>query len=94
KSTGKKVFELRPTIEWNKGKAVLWLLDALDLKGSDVVPFYLGDDTTDEDAFGALKDLGIGILVAETPRPTAASYLLRDTQEVKQFLETLIALIS
>jgi alpha,alpha-trehalase len=94
KSTGKKVFELRPTIEWNKGKAVLWLLDALDLKGSDVVPFYLGDDTTDEDAFGALKDIGIGILVAETPRPTAASYLLRDTQEVKQFLETLIALIN
>jgi len=68
-------------------------LGALDLKGSDVVPFYLGDDTTDEDAFDALKDIGIGILVAETPRPTAAIYLLRDTREVKQFLETLITLI-
>ncbi len=93
KGYGKKVFELRPAIEWNKGKAVLWLLGALDLKGSDVVPFYLGDDTTDEDAFDALKEIGIGILVAETPRPTAASYLLKDTREVKQFLETLITLI-
>ncbi|MFB3122752.1 MAG: trehalose-phosphatase [Candidatus Binatia bacterium] len=93
KNLGKKVFELRPKIEWHKGKAVLWILDALNLNGSDVVPFYLGDDTTDEDAFGVLRDRGIGILVAETPRPTAASYLLRDTREVKQFLETLITLI-
>jgi len=93
KNLGKKVFELRPKIEWHKGKAVLWILDALNLNGSNVVPFYLGDDTTDEDAFGVLRDRGIGILVAETPRPTAARYLLRDTREVKQFLETLITLI-
>jgi alpha,alpha-trehalase len=93
KNLGKKVFELRPKIEWHKGKAVLWILNALNLNGSDVVPFYLGDDTTDEDAFGVLRDRGIGILVAETPRSTAARYLLRDTREVKQFLETLITLI-
>ncbi|MFQ5932095.1 MAG: trehalose-phosphatase, partial [Nitrospiraceae bacterium] len=93
KSYGKKVFELRPTMEWDKGKAVLWILGGLGLNASEVVPFYLGDDTTDEDAFGAVRDIGIGILVAETPRPTAAGYLLRDTREVRQFLETLITLL-
>ncbi len=89
RSSGKKVFELRPRIEWDKGKAVLWILRALDLHRSDVLPFYLGDDTTDEDAFRALRDRGIGILVADTPRPTAASCSVRDTREVRQFLQAL-----
>src|SRR3546814_14137055 len=47
KTFGKKVFELRPRFDWDKGKAVLWVLGALGLDDSDVVPLYLGDDTTD-----------------------------------------------
>lgn len=86
KTGGKKVHELRPAIDWDKGKALLWLLRALDLNGSDVVPFYLGDDVTDEDAFTVLAGWGIGILVADAPQRTRARYGLRDPGEVREFL--------
>ena len=69
---GKKILELRPRIEWDKGQAVLWLLRALKLDRADVCPIYIGDDLTDEDAFEALADRGIGIVVRDGPRETAA----------------------
>ncbi len=89
-SHGKKVLELRPDIDWDKGRAVLWLLEALGLDGSDTLPFYLGDDVTDEDAFLALADLGIGVLVGRPSYLTHATYSLRDTEEVRQFLERMV----
>jgi len=92
KGAGKKVLELRPAVEWDKGRAVLWLLEALGLDGPDVVPLYIGDDVTDEDAFRVLVDRGIGILVAEIPRPTAARYSLQDVHEVRELLERIAAL--
>jgi len=47
-----QVLEVRPVIDWNKGKAVEFLLDSLRLADSDkVLPIYIGDDRTDEDAF-------------------------------------------
>jgi len=93
-SGGKKVFELRPDIEWDKGRAVLWLLEALKLDGDGVLPFYVGDDVTDEDAFRVLGDRGIGVLVGAPPYPTSATYALRDTSEVREFLQGLINLLS
>lgn len=90
---GKKVHELRPNIEWDKGKAVTWLLGALGLDEPDVLPFYLGDDETDEDAFRALQQRGIGILVAEQPGDSYAHYLLRDTEEARVFLRHLISAV-
>ncbi|HYU33224.1 MAG TPA: trehalose-phosphatase [Thermoanaerobaculia bacterium] len=88
---GKKIFELRPDLDWDKGRALLWLLDTLHLETADgdVIPLYLGDDVTDEDAFRAVADRGIGILVAEEPRETAAAYSLRNADEVRAFLERL-----
>jgi trehalose-phosphatase len=88
KAHGKKLFELRPDLDWDKGKALLWMMEAWHLDPARVIPLYLGDDLTDEDAFRAIeeKEHGIGILVAEEPRPTAASYSLRDPDEVKRFL--------
>jgi trehalose 6-phosphate phosphatase len=94
KTGGKKVFELRPNINWDKGKAVLWLLDALGLNRSDVVPFYIGDDVTDRDAFQAIRGKGISILVSEEAEFACADYRLSDTTEVGTFLDELIALIS
>lgn len=87
---GKKVYELRPNIEWDKGKAVQWIYDALDLARSSALPIYIGDDTTDYDAFEALKDNGIGILVSEEPLQTAARYYLRDVGDVARFLRAMI----
>jgi len=90
---GKKVFEVRPKLDWDKGKALEWLLDSLDLARGDVIPIYIGDDTTDEDAFSAIRDYGIGVVVTEVPRPTAASYALQNPDEVRIFLRTLVSLL-
>jgi alpha,alpha-trehalase len=92
KTHGKMVFELRPAIDWDKGRAVLWLLEALGLARPDVCPVYVGDDVTDEDAFRALEKRGIGILVTELPRATAARYSLQDVREVRELLERLSGL--
>jgi trehalose-phosphatase len=88
---GKKVYELLPDIDWDKGKAVLWLLETLGLGRAKVRPIYIGDDRTDEDAFRALEKSGLGILVSEEPRPTAARYSLKDPAEVERFLRELVA---
>jgi alpha,alpha-trehalase len=88
---GKKVYELVPNIDWDKGKAVLWLLQQLGLERANARPIYIGDDRTDEDAFRALGQRGVSILVTEEPRSTAASYSLRDPQEVERFLRELVA---
>ncbi len=93
RTTGKMILELRPRVDWDKGRAVLWLLDALGLDDDDVLPIYLGDDDTDEDAFAALAGRGVGILVTDTERPTAAAYVLADTNEVGRFLDTLAAML-
>src|SRR4030095_16034298 len=74
KMDGKKVYELLPDIDWDKGKAVQWLLETLGLERSKVRAIYIGDDRTDEDAFRALEHRSVGILVSEQPRPTKASY--------------------
>ncbi len=93
KGLGKKVFELRPGVDWHKGRAVLWLLDALGCAGTDALPVYIGDDVTDEDAFSAVAGRGLGIVVAEAPRVTAAGYRLRSTAEVRLFLHKLTAVL-
>ena len=77
---GIHVIELRPQVLWHKGRAVEWLLksmcEQLGLpsgpaeRNSTALPIYIGDDTTDEDAFGELSDgRGVPIIVrAEPPR--------------------------
>ena len=93
KSYGKKVYELRPDIDWDKGKAINWLMDALDLEVPGVIPFYIGDDLTDEDAFRALELKGAGIVVGEGSRITAARYSLENTDQVMDFLNRLALLL-
>ncbi|KAJ6735709.1 TREHALOSE-PHOSPHATE PHOSPHATASE C-RELATED [Salix viminalis] len=65
---GRKVLEIRPTIKWDKGKALEFLLESLGYANStDVLPVYIGDDRTDEDAFKVLRSRGqgLGILVSK-----------------------------
>lgn len=90
---GRKVLELRPQVDWDKGTALVHLLDMLGLKKDDVYCLYIGDDRTDEDAFKALSDneLGDGILVSSRAKPTAGRWTLRDPNEVAIFLNKLIS---
>jgi alpha,alpha-trehalase len=92
KSYGKKIFELQPQMDWHKGKALFFLLNALKLDREDVLPFYIGDDVTDEDAFRALRGRGIGIVVREHAYETAAAYSLKNPDEVREFLLKLVSL--
>ncbi|CAI0429197.1 unnamed protein product [Linum tenue] len=80
-SQGRKVLEIRPTIKWDKGKALEFLLESLGFANcTDVFPVYIGDDRTDEDAFKVLKEReqGFGILVSKVPKETNASYSLQE----------------
>ncbi|KAL9253135.1 putative trehalose-phosphate phosphatase H [Drosera capensis] len=90
---GRKVLEIRPIIKWDKGKALEFLLESLGFANcTDVFPIYIGDDRTDEDAFKVLRDRGqgIGIVVSKVPKPTLASYRLREPSEVMDFLQRLV----
>lgn len=90
---GRKVLEIRPTIKWDKGKALEFLLESLGYANrKDVFPVYIGDDRTDEDAFKVLKERrqGFGILVSKTPKETSASYSLQEPSEVMDFLQRLV----
>lgn len=97
KTHGKMIFEVQPDIEWDKGRAMIALLETLGLQAKDDFVLYLGDDITDEDAFAALaaRGNGLGILVRDAARdaarPTAAHYALTNTQEVQRLLEQLAA---
>jgi alpha,alpha-trehalase len=93
KGTGKKVFEVQPDIAWDKGKALGWLLETLGLQDSPgVLPIYIGDDVTDEDAFKVLAAKGIGIVVhAGDAKRTHARYVLADPSQVGRFLEKLVS---
>jgi trehalose 6-phosphate phosphatase len=90
---GRKVLEIRPTIKWDKGKALEFLLEALGFANcKDVFPVYIGDDRTDEDAFKVLRDRGegFGILVSKFAKDTSASYSLQEPDEVMDFLRRLV----
>ncbi|KAM3369389.1 hypothetical protein ACQJBY_017341 [Aegilops geniculata] len=92
-TTGRKVLEVRPVIDWDKGKAVEFLLQSLRLDDPEsVLPIYIGDDRTDEDAFKVLRErnCGYGILVSQVPKETEAFYSLRAPSEVMEFLDSLV----
>lgn len=90
---GKKIFEVRPNVPWDKGRALRFLLGTLEDGGALPIPaLFAGDDRTDEDAFRALQGRGDGIVVAAEPPPgSAASAYLRSPEEVAALLEALAA---
>jgi alpha,alpha-trehalase len=87
-TNGRKVIELRPDIDWNKGTALAWIRERIHQTGR-VLPIYVGDDLTDEDAFDAIRFNGIGVVVRHDEdggRPTAAQFTLNNPTEVREFL--------
>lgn len=88
---GKRVTELRPDVDWHKGRAVRRLVDEIGDEDPTVV--YVGDDTTDEDALRMLDPLDVGIIVAEgvaAGTATAARWRLDDTAAVTAWLARLV----
>lgn len=93
KGEGKKIVEIKPDIDWHKGKAVLWILEALGLeRKKDIIPVFIGDDVTDEDAFKALQNKGVGIIVEYYGQKTAAKYALKNIWQVGKLFRRLIKL--
>jgi trehalose-phosphatase len=89
---GKKVYEIRPPGDWDKGKAIDWLMaEWREVSGkSGALPVYLGDDLTDEDAFKTIeRNHGISIFVGEGGLQSAARYFVQSPEEVAQFLKML-----
>jgi alpha,alpha-trehalase len=87
KRTGKKVLELEPAVDWDKGRALRWLIDVLPA----VTPersflVYIGDDETDEDAFAVLEGAGAGVRVGAEVTTSLADYRLADPREVRALL--------
>ena len=91
---GKAILEVRPAVEWDKGKAIQILINEFGKKGpSDrLLPLYLGDDFTDEDAFNQINNYNesISIFVGENNYLTAAKYYLMSPIEVRDFMEILL----
>jgi trehalose-phosphatase len=89
----KKVWEVRPPFDWDKGKAVMLIRREIgaELKLSGLLTVFLGDDTTDEDVFKVLRRPdGWSIYVGEENRESAAEYYLKSTEEVASFLRKLL----
>jgi trehalose-phosphatase len=80
---GRKIIEVRPGLDWTKGDAVLCLVRRM--RRRRLLPIYVGDDQTDEDAFEALID-GITIRVG-AHRRSKARYYVRNVGEVSALLE-------
>ncbi|MFW6134729.1 MAG: trehalose-phosphatase [Elusimicrobiota bacterium] len=90
---GKKVFEILPNIDWDKGKAVRWIMNAFKMPWERTSAFYIGDDTTDEYAFRAIITRGTAILVTDEPsKHSVADFQLQSPKEVKKFFEQVIAI--
>ena len=101
-TTGREVIELRPDIDWDKGKTLRWVIDHLRHAGHkagsvQLMPIYLGDDITDEDAFDAVRHDGVPIVVRHTDdgdRATAALFALDSPARVTEFTERLARQLS
>ena len=94
-TSGKKVWEVRPPVDWHKGKAVETIRKELKahLKLEQVLTFYLGDDTTDEDAFKVIRrPQGWSIFIGNDNPASAAEYYLESTDEVVTLLSRLLEL--
>jgi len=101
-TTGREVIELRPDIDWDKGKTLRWVIDHLRDSPSEagsgpLVPIYLGDDITDEDAFDAVRHDGVPIVVRHNDdgdRATAALFALDSPARVSEFTDRLARQLS
>ena len=84
---GKEVLEVRPRVDWHKGRAIARIAQA---SPHGTLPIYFGDDLTDEDGFQVVHELnGISVFVGPARQPTRALYRVDSPAEVAEALELL-----
>jgi len=88
--TGKMVVELEPALEWDKGRAVEWILSVLQIDRASQPLIYIGDDETDEDVFAVIGRDGLGVRVGAEYTTSLADYRLADPDEVAELLAWLV----
>ena len=84
----KAVLELRPALDWHKGRA-LELIHSR--RAPQACPVYVGDDATDEDAFRAAQAAGgFGVFVGPPGAGTCAGWRLNTPADVTAALAELL----
>lgn len=87
---GRKVVEIRPDVDWNKGRAFAFLRDTLEERLGRGPAVFIGDDRTDEDAFRELGTTDCSVIVGDPPQhESIAQASLRSPDEVAHFLHLL-----
>jgi alpha,alpha-trehalose-phosphate synthase [UDP-forming]/trehalose-phosphatase len=93
---GKSVLEIRPTAPIDKGSAVMHLAEQLGAHAFGASVLFAGDDTTDEDAFRALRSRipqAVTVRVTEDAEAeTAAEFVVPDIEQMRTLLEQLCLL--
>jgi len=79
---GKKVWEIRPGVNWDKGAAAKWIYQQMK---NEPYPIYVGDDVTDEDVFRVFRRQGLTVRVGRNPH-SCAEFFIRDQRAIKTFL--------
>ncbi|MDD4871774.1 MAG: trehalose-phosphatase [Kiritimatiellae bacterium] len=93
--SGKKIYEIKPSVKWGKEKIVSWLLTKhrSARNSKSIFPVYIGDDVADENVFRFLSHDGLSIFVGN-PCKTTAQFYLRNTGDVSEFLRRIVVLMS
>jgi trehalose 6-phosphate phosphatase len=89
-TSGKKVIEIRPNITWDKGYAILRILQIVRVPKKSVI-IFIGDDKTDEDAFKILPSDALKVSVGRKAS-SYANYYVKGPTEVRYLLEQLVSL--
>jgi trehalose-phosphatase len=87
-SPGRKCWEIRPRVNWNKGKAYQWVFH----QKTTGLRLYIGDDSTDESVFSVMNDEDWSVVIpsAERDRKTQARFRLDSPSDIPILLERIL----
>jgi alpha,alpha-trehalase len=90
KMRGRDGLQVRPRLEWDRGRAATRIAAELAPPGSGRIPVYAGTHPADETAFHALREKGLSLVVGGGDSATEAHYQLQHPDELESFLYCLL----